>query len=86
MPTKNGPASPTTVKAVMVSAPPSKSVALASKPAAAVTLKVTSSVTVFVSLPSNGGSFTAVIVMTWLAVAVPPLPSLITYANVDVPK
>ena len=43
-----------------------------------------SSVTVLVSLPSSGISFTEVIVMISFAVAV-NVPSVITYGNVTVP-
>ena len=54
------------------------SVALASKPAAAVTLKVTSSMTVLVSLPSIGGSFTGTTLMVEIAVFELTVPSFTT--------
>ncbi|OGB29476.1 MAG: hypothetical protein A3I16_14105 [Burkholderiales bacterium RIFCSPLOWO2_02_FULL_66_35] len=52
------PAVPLTVKAETVNALPSTSVALASRPVAAGTVSVVSSVTELVSLPSVGRSFT----------------------------
>ena len=63
------------------------SLALLSRSPAApsATVSVVSSVTVLVSSPSTGGSLTAVTVMTWLAVAVPPWPSLMTYGKLTVP-
>ena len=57
----------------------------ANKPDIASTFKVVSSLKLLVSGLANGVSFTAVTVITWFAVAVSPLPSFITYANVELP-
>ena len=58
--TGNGVALPATKKLVTVGVPPSTSVVLASKPVATGTVSVAFCVTVLVSLPSTGASFTGV--------------------------
>ena len=63
------------VKPVTVKLLPSTSVALANKPEAAATVSGVSSVTVLVSLPSTGASFTGNIVSVSVEVSV-VVPSL----------
>ena len=44
-----------------------------------------SSLVLALSFTATGASLTGATVITWLAVAVPPLPSLITYGKVTIP-
>ncbi len=69
------PVVPATVKAETVSGLPSTSLALASKPVAAGTVRVVSSVTTLPSSPSTGGSLTACMLSASVDVSVPPWPS-----------
>ncbi len=69
------PGTPLTVKAETVSGLPSTSLALASRPVAAGTVRVVSSVTVLLSLPSTGASLTGTMVSVSVEVSVPPSPS-----------
>ena len=71
-PALNVPVTPAMVNVVTLGVAPSTSVVFASKPEAAGTVSVVSSVTVLVSLPSTGASFTGVTVIISFAVAEPP--------------
>ncbi len=70
------PGVPPTVKAETVSGLPSTSEALASRPVAAGTVSVVSSVTVLLSSPSTGASLTGTMVRVRVEASVPPKPSL----------
>jgi len=72
VPTTNGPDWPAIVNAEIDKAPPSMSEAFASRPAAAGTVSVASSLTEFVSLPSTGASLTAVTLSVTVVVSVTP--------------
>ncbi len=69
------PVRPATVKPDTVRGSPSTSLALASRPVAAGTVSVVSSVTVLPSLPSTGGSLTGTMASVRVEVSVPPWPS-----------
>ena len=69
VPRTNGPGSPAMVNPLITSVPPSTSLALASSPAAALTVRVVSSVTLAVSSPSTGASLRPWMVMVRTAVS-----------------